>query len=103
MSDLIRDDPPRLSAANVPLRHRVRRPCGQGVRPLDRQDAVSDTLSLPEVAERLGVSRWTIRRQVNRTGEVVAGVPVVKIGSRDRVSRIRLEEWLNQGGPAHQG
>ena len=56
-----------------------------------------DTLSIPETAERLGVSRWTLRDQVNATGEVLPGVRVFKIGGRDRVSRIQVDEFLRTG------
>lgn len=58
---------------------------------------MKDTLSMPEVAERLGVHHTTVWRQAKKTGEVLPGVKVFKIGSLDRVSRIQLEEFLRTG------
>lgn len=56
-----------------------------------------DTLSLPQLAKRLGVSHQTVWRAAKTTGEVLPGVRVFKIGSRDRVSRIQVEEFLRTG------
>lgn len=58
---------------------------------------MSDTLTIPKVAERLGVSRWTVRRHINATGEVVPGVRVFRIGSCDLVSKVQLDEFLATG------
>jgi excisionase family DNA binding protein len=58
---------------------------------------MADALTVPEAADRLGVSRWTLRRHINATGEVAPGVRVFRIGSRDLVSKIQLEEFLHTG------
>jgi AraC-like DNA-binding protein len=58
---------------------------------------MADTLTIPKVAERLGVSRWTVRRHINATGEVAPGVKVFRIGSADLVSKVQLEEFLRTG------
>lgn len=58
---------------------------------------IADTLSIPEAAKRLGVSHQTLWRQAKATGEVLPGVKVFKIGSRNRVSRIQVDEFLSTG------
>jgi hypothetical protein len=58
----------------------------------------ADSLSLPEVARRLGVSHQTIWRAYKRDGEVLPGVRVFTVGSRLRVSRIQLDEFLHVDG-----
>lgn len=65
---------------------------------------MSDSISLPEVATRLGLSRVTIwrhlkaqREQGVERPEVVPGVRVFRIGSKDRVSTIQLDEFLRTG------
>lgn len=58
---------------------------------------MADALTVPQAAERLGKSRWTLRRHINATGEVAPGVRVFRIGSRDLVSRIQLDEFLRTG------
>lgn len=54
----------------------------------------ADSLSLPEVARRLGVSHQTIWRAYKRDGEVLPGVRVFTVGSRLRVSGVQLDEYL---------
>ncbi len=56
-----------------------------------------DTLSLPQVAKRLGVSHQTVWRAAKAKGEVLPGVKVFTIGSMLRVSTIQLEEFLRTG------
>lgn len=65
--------------------------------PRVRPAGMADTLSLPEVAKVLGRSHQTIWRQAKATGEVLPGVKVFKIGSRNRVSRIQVDEFLSTG------
>ena len=54
----------------------------------------ADTLSIREAAARLGCSHQTLYRAAKKTGAIAPGVRVFKIGSRDRVSRIQLEQFL---------
>lgn len=66
-------------------------------------DREHDALSLPEVAKRLGKSRWTMRRIANATGEVLPGVRVFRLGGSDCVSRIQLDEYLRGPGEHTSG
>jgi excisionase family DNA binding protein len=60
---------------------------------------VSATLTIPEVAELLGVSRNTAYEQA-RSGQI-AGVNVIRVGSRLLVPRKPLLELLGEDeGPA---
>lgn len=65
---------------------------------------MSDSLTMPQVAERLGRSRQTLWRHIKAqrdsgvdAPEVVPGVRVFRIGSADLVSRIQLDEFLRTG------
>lgn len=60
-------------------------------------DRDSDTLTLPEVAKRLGRSPVTIWRIVKRGDDIVPGVRSFKVGSENMVSRIQLDEFLRTG------
>lgn len=67
-----------------------------------------DSLTLPEVAARVGVNHNTIWRQARRTGvdgkitpgvsEVLPGVKVFQLGSTFLVSRFQVEEFLRSHG-----
>lgn len=48
-------------------------------------------LSMTELAERLGVSRWTVRNWA-----LERGLPYVKIGNRKRFRPKDVEEWLKK-------
>lgn len=65
---------------------------------------MSDSLTMPQVAARLGRSRITVWRHIKaqrergvEAPEVVPGVRVFRIGSADLVSKIQLEEFLSTG------
>ena len=49
------------------------------------------TLTFKDAARLVGVSEWTLRRAV-RAGQV----PVVRVGSRERIPRLRLLQQMGQ-------
>lgn len=58
------------------------------------------TVSVPEGAEILGISRSTAVRHSQATGEICAGVPVIRIGKRAvRVSTAALRNALGVPHP----
>lgn len=69
--------------------------------------AVGDewTCSVPEAAKLLGVDRDTAYAEIHRTG-TLAGVPVLRVGARYRVSKLALAMRLmgeEQAGAADTG
>lgn len=60
-----------------------------------RQRRMSETLSLDEVARRLGISVRTAQRQA-RSGSL-AGVPVIRIGRIYRVPAHLFEQLIQTG------
>jgi hypothetical protein len=52
-----------------------------------------DTLSLPQAAERLGISVRQARN-LAKTGQLCEGLPVIRFGERYRVSVHQLEQVL---------
>lgn len=73
------------------LRDDVRRELAQ----LATVQAVGDewTCSVPEAAKLLGIDRNTAYAEIQRTGSL-AGVPVLRIGGRLRVSKLALLRTL---------
>lgn len=59
-----------------------------------RRGEPTATLSVPEVARRIGVSKNTLYRSIYETGEVLPGVPAFKVRSSWRVSTEVLERSL---------
>ena len=55
---------------------------------------MSDTLSLPEAAARLGISKAHAYRLAKRDGRLCEGIVVVRFGSVLRVSRAQVERVL---------
>lgn len=49
-------------------------------------------LSVPEAAETLGVSRWTVYRLIEK-----GQIPSVRLGRRVGVPVAGLQHWLDQG------
>lgn len=60
--------------------------------------AEPQTLTVPEVARRIGVSKNTLYRTIYETGEVLPGVPAFKVRSSWRVSTQVLDRFLEAGG-----
>ena len=56
------------------------------------------TLTVPEVADLLGVHPLTVRAAIKR-GEI----PAVSVGRRVLVPRLRLEQFLSGNGSADRG
>lgn len=54
---------------------------------------LSDAMSIPEVAELLGVTRTTVYRWVKGEG-VVNPLPAVKLGGHYRINSEELEAWV---------
>ncbi len=54
----------------------------------------SETLTIDEVAARLGVSRKTVYAAAHRHE-----IPVLRIGRRLVVPRVPFEKWLETGAP----
>lgn len=59
--------------------------------------AQADTLSLPQVATRLGKGRTTIWKLASTGQDILPGVRAFKIGSEWRVSTCQLDEFLRTG------
>lgn len=55
---------------------------------------MSDTLSLPEAAARLGISPRHAERLAKRDGQLCEGLPVLRFGTSQRVSRSQLDRVL---------
>lgn len=59
------------------------------------QDPSTLTVSVPEAADLLGISRSTALRHSKATGELCAGVPLIRAGERSvRVSTAALRTVL---------
>lgn len=54
------------------------------------------TLTVPQAAEYLGISTRSAQREVKDTGQL-AGIPLIEICGRKRVSRVLLEQLLQTG------
>lgn len=69
----------------------------------------SQTMSIAEAAQALGVSKYLLYERARTTGEVVPGLPIIRIGSSLRVPREKLVmlargDWGQQtGGPGGWG
>lgn len=57
------------------------------------------TVSLPEAARMLGVSKSTAYDTAKATGELTPGVPVIKVGSRYVISMAHLRQTLGGSQP----
>lgn len=79
------------------IREDVRRELAQ----LASVQAVGDewTCSVPEAARLLGIDRNTAYAEIHRTGSL-AGVPVIRIGGRLRVSKLALLRTLTGEQPS---
>lgn len=60
-------------------------------------DSDEEVLSVPEVAEVLGISRNSAYKAVNQ-----GDIPSVKVGRRTLVPRKAFDQWLKTAGEAHQ-
>lgn len=78
--------------SKVPVVTPVQRPA-PAVQPVDTR-----ILTVPEVAERLGVGKHTVYELVKRDE-----IPHVKVGTRIRFGSQVINDWIANGGTASEG